>query len=207
MSFLTTFPLSPATPPYPLLNSPSPCSSANWNEAAPHAPALSATRRAEDLKRRKAQGSQTTIQQSLIDINVVRQQLPKDTPKIAQIVAQVKGFKQTDAAENFQAFRLRQLARPVIVEQHRIGTELFRQQNCAHLDRTQTVSSLGRMKTGWILNCPHFNPFRLRHLRCSGQASASDDNFVVNLRGDTNTWEDSVEEVKAAKLGQNDERR
>jgi len=35
-----------------------------------------------DLKRRKAQGSQTTIQQSLIDINVVYQQLLKNAPKI-----------------------------------------------------------------------------------------------------------------------------
>jgi len=38
------------------------------------------------LKRMKAQGSQTTIQQSLIDINVVRQQLPKDSPKISQVM-------------------------------------------------------------------------------------------------------------------------
>ena len=38
------------------------------------------------LKSRKAQGSQTTIQQSLIDINVVDQELPKGTPKIGQIV-------------------------------------------------------------------------------------------------------------------------
>ena len=37
------------------------------------------------LKRRKAQGSQTTIQQPLIDINVERQQLTKDAPKIGQI--------------------------------------------------------------------------------------------------------------------------
>jgi len=32
----------------------------------------------------------------------VRQQLAKHTPKIGQIVAQVKGFKQTDAAENLE---------------------------------------------------------------------------------------------------------
>ena len=160
-----------------------------------------------DLKRRKAQGSQSTIQQSPIDVNVVRQQLPKDPPKIGQIVVQVKSFKQTDAAENLQAFRLRQLARPVIVEQDRIRTEFFRQENGAHFARTQTVFPLGRINTGWILNCLHFNPFRLRHLRCSGQASAGDDNFVVNLSGDTNTWKDSVEEVQAAKLGQNDKRR
>jgi hypothetical protein len=38
-----------------------------------------------DLKRRKSQGPQTTIQQSLIDINVVDQELPKGAPKIGQI--------------------------------------------------------------------------------------------------------------------------
>jgi hypothetical protein len=56
-----------------------------------HPPALSETRRANGLKRRKTQGSQTTIQQSLTDINVVRHQLPKRTPKIVQIMAQARG--------------------------------------------------------------------------------------------------------------------
>src|SRR6267154_4938433 len=73
--------------------------------------------------------------------------------------------------------------------------------------RTQTVFSLGRIEAGWILNCLHFNPFRVRHLRRSGQASASDDNFVVNLRGDINTCKDSIEEVKTAELGQNNKPR
>jgi hypothetical protein len=36
-----------------------------------------------DLKRRKPQGPQTAIQQSLVDINVVYQQLPKNAPKIS----------------------------------------------------------------------------------------------------------------------------
>jgi hypothetical protein len=74
-----------------------------------------ASRLSGDLKRRKAQGSQTTIQQSLIDINVVYQQLPKDAPKIGQIAPQVKGFKQANAPQNFETFRFRQLARSVIV--------------------------------------------------------------------------------------------
>ncbi len=46
-----------------------------------------------DLKRRKPQGPQTAIQQSLIDINVVYQQLPKDFPKIGQITPQVISAK------------------------------------------------------------------------------------------------------------------
>jgi hypothetical protein len=46
-----------------------------------------------DLKRRKPQGPQTTIQQSLIDVNVVEQELPKGGPKIGQIPRQVKDFK------------------------------------------------------------------------------------------------------------------
>lgn len=100
-----------------------------------------------------------------------------------------------------------QLARPVIVEQNRVRTELFREQDCAHLAGTQTVFSLRRIETGWILNCSYFHPFRLRHLRCSGQPGASDDNFVVHLRRDINTWKKSMEAVKAAKLGKNDQRR
>jgi hypothetical protein len=72
-----------------------------------------------DLKRWKSQGPQTTIQQSLIDINVVDQELPKSAPKIDQIPTQVKGLKQADASKNFKALCLRQFARPVIIEQHR----------------------------------------------------------------------------------------
>src|SRR6266702_3509728 len=110
-------------------------------------------------ERRKAQGSQTTIQQSLIDINVVRQQLPKDAPKIRQIASAVKGFKQTDAAQNFEAFRLCQLARPVIVDQQRARTEFFTQEDCAHLSWTQTISLLGREQVGWTPKSLYFNPF------------------------------------------------
>ena len=69
--------------------------------------------------RRKSQGPQTTIQQSLIDINVVVQELPKGAPKIGQIASKVKRCKQADAAKNFQALCLRQIARPVFIEQHR----------------------------------------------------------------------------------------
>ncbi len=49
--------------------------------------------------------------------------------------------------------------------------------------------------------------FSLRHLLRSRQASTSDYNFEVNFIGDTNTRENSVEEVQAAKLAQNNERR
>jgi len=43
--------------------------------------------------------------------------------------------------------------------------------------------------------------------RCSGQASPSNDNFVVNFWGNINTWEKLIEEVKTAKLCQNNKRR
>jgi hypothetical protein len=76
-------------------------------------------RQTVSLESRKAQGPQTTIQQLLIDINVVDQELPKGAPKIGQIPSKVKGFKQADASKNFQALYLRQFARPVIIEQHR----------------------------------------------------------------------------------------
>jgi hypothetical protein len=91
--------------------------------------AISFSAHADDLKSRKAQGSQTTVQQSLIDVDVVEQQLPKDASKIGQIAPQVKGFKQADASQNIETFC--QLARPVIVEQHRIRTQLFRQEEIA----------------------------------------------------------------------------
>jgi len=63
------------------------------------------------------------------------------------------------------------------------------------------------MQTGWILNRFDFDPFRFRHLRRSGQASTSNDNFVVNFIGDIDTWKDSIEKVEAARLGQNNKRR
>ena len=63
-----------------------------------------------------------------------------------------------------------------------------------------------RCAESWILNRLDFDPFCLRRLRRSGQASTSDDDFVVNFIGDVNTWENSVEKVEAAKLGQNNKR-
>ena len=41
--------------------------------------------RAHSLERRKSQGSQATVKQPLIDIDVVHQQLLKGAPKIGQI--------------------------------------------------------------------------------------------------------------------------
>ena len=72
---------------------------------------------------------------------------------------------------------------------------------------TQTIFSLGRVQTGWILKRLHFNPFCLRNLRCSWQPSTSDDNFIVNFSGDVKTWKKAIEEVKTGELGQNNKRR
>ncbi len=159
------------------------------------------------LKGRKAQGSQATIQQSLIDINVVRQQLPKGAPKIGQISLPVKGFKQTDAAQNLEALCFRQLARPVIVDQQKARTEFFSQEDCAHLPWTQTISLLGREQVGRPPKPFYFNPFCFRNLRCSRQPSASDDNFMVNFSGDVEARKKPMQEVKTAKLGQNNQGR
>jgi hypothetical protein len=156
--------------------------------------------------RGQTQSFQTTVQQPPIDVNVVRNQFLKDSPKIAQITPQVEGFKQTDASHNSKAFRLRYLASPVIVEQNGIRTELLRQQDCAHLARTQPIFPLRRIQTCWILHGVHFDPFRLRHLGRSRKASACDDNFVVNFGGNINMWEKSMEKVKTAKFGENNKR-
>jgi hypothetical protein len=51
------------------------------------------------------------------------------------------------------------------------------------------------------------NPFGFQHLRRSRQAGTSDYDFEVNFIGDTNTRENSVKEVEASKLGENDEGR
>jgi hypothetical protein len=63
------------------------------------------------------------------------------------------------------------------------------------------------MQIGWILNRFDLNPFGFRYLRRSGQASTGDYNFGVNFIGDIDARENSVEEVKAAKLGHNNKRR
>lgn len=63
------------------------------------------------------------------------------------------------------------------------------------------------MQTRWTLNRLDLDPFGFRYLRRSRQAGTSDYNVEVNFIGDINMWENSVEEVEAAKLGQNNERR
>ena len=60
------------------------------------------------LERGKSQGSQATVEQPLIDINIVGYQLPEASAKLRQIASGVKGFKQTDAAQNLEAFGLGQ---------------------------------------------------------------------------------------------------
>jgi hypothetical protein len=55
------------------------------------------------FERRKSQCSQATIEQALIDVNVVGYQLPKTGTKVNQIATGVEGFKQTDAAPNREA--------------------------------------------------------------------------------------------------------
>jgi hypothetical protein len=56
----------------------------------------------------EVQVSQATIEQPLIDINVVGYQLPEASAKLRQIASGVKSFKQTDAVQNLQAFGLGQ---------------------------------------------------------------------------------------------------
>ncbi|SRR5216683_4116311 len=60
------------------------------------------------LERGKSQGSQATVEQPLIDINIVGYQLPEASAKLRQIASGVKSFKQTDAVQNLEAFGLGQ---------------------------------------------------------------------------------------------------
>ena len=69
------------------------------------------------------------------------------------------------------------------------------------------MSLLGGHQIGWPPKSFYFSPLCFRDLRCSWQASSSDDNLVVNFSGDVKTWENSIEEIKTAKLGQSYERR
>ncbi|MGH9448039.1 MAG: hypothetical protein ACRD3O_20300 [Terriglobia bacterium] len=146
------------------------------------------------------------MKRPLVDVNLMCQQLPKDAPEISQKILHVKSLKQTDAPKNIQAFRLRQVARSVIIEPHRICAKLLRQQDRAHLTRTEPIFSLGHAQAGRIRNCLYPDPSRFRHLRRSREAPTSHNNLVVNFAGNINTREKPIEQVKTAKLGQNNER-
>ena len=135
----------------------------------------------------------------------MRQQSPKNAPEISQKILEVKSLKQTDAAEDIQAFRLRPLARSVIIEQHRIRAKLLRQQDRAHLTRTERIFSLGHAQAGRIRNRLYLDPSRFRHLRRSRETRTSHKNLVVNFAGNINTREKPIQRVKTAKLGQNNE--
>jgi hypothetical protein len=60
------------------------------------------------FERGKSQGSQTAVEQALVDINVAGYQLPGGSAKVRWIASGVKGFKQTDAVQNLEAFGLGQ---------------------------------------------------------------------------------------------------
>jgi hypothetical protein len=85
--------------------------------------------------------------------------------------------------------------------------EFFPQENCAQLSNTESVILLSRQQVRLVLKIPYLDPFRVRNFRCSWQASAGDDHFVVNLGGDVKAPKKFVEEVKAPELRQNNKRR
>jgi hypothetical protein len=79
----------------------------------------------------------------LVDVNVVGYQLPKASAEVSQIASGVKGFKQTDAAQNLEAFGLGQSARLAVIEQHKIRAEFFCQQQI--LFDKPTLPKIGRL--------------------------------------------------------------
>jgi hypothetical protein len=69
-----------------------------------------------------------------------------------------------------------------------------------------SLLSLRRTQARRVLNPFYFDPFGFRYLCCSGQAGTSDDNFIVNFRRDVNPRKEPIQEVKTAKLRQDNER-
>jgi hypothetical protein len=66
---------------------------------------------------------------------------------------------------------------------------------------------LGRQQGRLILKLLHFDLFRSCNFRCSRQASARHDHFVVNLRGNMEERKELIEKAEAGELCQNDQRR
>jgi hypothetical protein len=90
---------------------------------------------------------------------------------------------------------------------NRIRMEFFPQKDCAELSDAQSTLLLSRQQVRLILKFPYFDPFRFSNFRCSWQANTGDDHFVVNFGRDVKAREKPIEEVKAAKLCQNNKRR
>src|ERR1700690_1720174 len=99
----------------------------------------------------------------------------------------MKYLEQTHAAANLEPVRLGQSPRMVVVEQHDIGKDFFPKKNCAELSSAERKPPLGCQEASSILKRFHLNPCRIRDFRCSRQARASDDHFVMDFGRNVNS--------------------
>ena len=79
--------------------------------------------------------------------------------------------------------------------------------NCAEFSGAESVLLLSRQKIRLVPKSPYLDPLRRLNFRCSRQARAGDDDFMVNFARDVKTRKKRMQEVKAAKLCQNRQRR
>ena len=77
------------------------------------------------------------IQEPPIDIDIVLDQLAKDTRKIGQKTAHLKCVKQPNSASNFEARGFGDFAGIVVIERHYGLTELSCQIDCTKFSRAE----------------------------------------------------------------------
>lgn len=135
------------------------------------------------------------------------QQFAKYGGKIGYMVSDVERLKDTQGTANLKALSLGELARMIIIEQHFFRMNFLRQQNCADLSDTQGMRFLDPRQRHSILNFLNFDPLRFRNFQCSWKSCAVDHHFAVDLLGNPNSWKELIDEVEAAKLRENRQRR
>jgi hypothetical protein len=137
----------------------------------------------------------------------MQKQFAKDGAKIGQLTACIESFQKAHTPANMEALNPRQLAGIVIIEQDFIRLNFFRQQNGADFPKAQRVLFLGRHQVRPIAQRFHFDPRGARNFRRSRRANSNDDHFMVNFWRDVNAWIEPMDKAKAAKLGENYQRR
>jgi len=135
------------------------------------------------------------------------EQLPKGDGQIGQVTLHVKRFEQAHASANLQSFRPGEFACIEIIEQHYIRLNFLCQENGAQFSIAQRILFPSCQQALLILKFFHFDPFRFRNLKCSGQANTGDDYLVVNFCGNIEFCEEPIEEIEAANLCKDDQRR
>jgi hypothetical protein len=157
-------------------------------------------------QRGQTEGAQASIENVPVDPNALGQQFPVAPPQIRHEGALEAHFKDSDAAHDSQAARLRPMPGGPLVDDGKVSRERSRQQHRGQLSSPQGMQRaqsphLGGRKRGMALD-----PTRVPNGLGGGSSSATHNHLVAHFVGDVDVPEKLAKQVQLADPREGDER-